>query len=220
MHQDLDCRWPVDTGCSEHDGTIGHSDVEGQARHGRIAAYQTQIAQAKHDLAHINASIRLFTDPEHQRARYMVSHGFFKKGEIADICIRHLRIDGELTTRELAERVMIERRLDATDTTLRNSVVFKVSKPYVTRPGASWSVWWRSAKACATGQRATPSRCASLPIAGPRPADRSGKHIKDQPIHQHAITFLAMVFKPGGVNGIGAEIFAAHRVMLAADHAA
>ena len=126
MHQDLDCRWPVDTGCSEHDGTIGHSDVEGQARHGRIAAYQTQIAQAKHDLAHINASIRLFTDPEHQRARYMVSHGFFKKGEIADICIRHLTIDSELTTRELAERVMIERRLDATDTTLRNSVIFKV----------------------------------------------------------------------------------------------
>ena len=94
--------------------------------HGRIAAYQAQIAQAKHDLAHINASIRLFTDPEHQRARYMVSHGFFKKGEVADICLRHLEIDGEMTTRELAERVMVERNLDATDTTLRNSVVFKV----------------------------------------------------------------------------------------------
>ena len=94
--------------------------------HGRIAAYQAEIAQAKHDLAHINASIRLFTDPDHQRARYMVSHGFFKKGEIADICLRHLEIDGEMTTWELAERVMIERKLDATDTTLRNSVVFKV----------------------------------------------------------------------------------------------
>jgi hypothetical protein len=33
--------------------------------HGRIAAYQAQIAQAKHELAHINASIRLFTDPDH-----------------------------------------------------------------------------------------------------------------------------------------------------------
>ena len=93
---------------------------------GRIAAYQAQIAQAKHDLTHINASIRLFTDPEHQRARYMVSHGFFKKGEIADICVRHLEIDGELTTRELAERVMVERKLDASDGMLRNSVVFKV----------------------------------------------------------------------------------------------
>jgi len=93
---------------------------------GRIAAYQAQIAQAKHDLAHINASIRLFAEPELQRATYMVSHGFFKKGEIADICMRHLESDGELSTRDLAERVMFERSLDVTDTTLRNSVVFKV----------------------------------------------------------------------------------------------
>ena len=94
--------------------------------HGRITAYEAQIAQARHDLAHVNATIRLFTEPENQRARYMVSHGFFKKGEIADICVRHLGVDGEMTTRELAERVMAERKLDASDTTLRNSVVFKV----------------------------------------------------------------------------------------------
>ena len=60
---------------------------------GRISAYQAQIAQAKHDLAHINASIRLFTDPDHQRARYIVSHGFFKKGEITDICVFFLEFD-------------------------------------------------------------------------------------------------------------------------------
>ena len=56
----------------------------------------------------------------------MVSHGFFKKGEIADVCVRHLGVDGEMTTRQLAERVMAERKLDAYDRTLRNSVVFKV----------------------------------------------------------------------------------------------
>ena len=94
--------------------------------HGQIAAYEAQIAQAGHDLAHANATIRLFTEPEHQRARYMVSHGFFKKGEIADVCVRHLGVDGEMTTRQLAERVMAERKLDASDRTLRNSVVFKV----------------------------------------------------------------------------------------------
>ena len=93
---------------------------------GTISAYEAQIARAKHDLAHVNATIRLFTEPEKQRARYLVSHGFFKKGEIADICVRHLEADGEMTTRELAERVMAERELDITDTTLRNSVVFKV----------------------------------------------------------------------------------------------
>jgi hypothetical protein len=93
---------------------------------GAIAAYQARIAQARHDLAHINASIRLFESGEHNRAGYIVSHGFFKKGEIADICSRHLSADGELNTRELAERVMCERNLDPTDAALRNSVVFKI----------------------------------------------------------------------------------------------
>ncbi|WP_120633663.1 hypothetical protein [Ruegeria sp. EL01] len=93
---------------------------------GQIKAYEAQIAHAKHDLAHVNATIELFAAPERQRARYIVSHGFFKKGEIADICTRHLGVDVELTTRELAERVMAERNLDISDTALRNSVVFKV----------------------------------------------------------------------------------------------
>lgn len=93
---------------------------------GRIRAYEAQIAQAKHDLAHVNATMELFVAPERQRARYMVSHGFFKKGEVADICVRHLDVDGEMTTRELAERVMVERGLDSSDAALRNSVVFKV----------------------------------------------------------------------------------------------
>jgi hypothetical protein len=94
--------------------------------HGRINAYQAQIAAAKHDLARINAAIRLFTDEDGQRVRYLVSHGFFKKGEIADIAVRHLEVDRELTTREVAERVLVERNLDVSDATLRNSVVFKV----------------------------------------------------------------------------------------------
>ena len=120
--------------------------------HGRIAAYEAQIAQARHDLAHVSATIRLFTEPEHQRARYMVSHGFFKKGEIADVCVRHLGVDGEMTTRELAERVMAERKLDASDRTLRNSVDLQGgSRRCVTPSGASWSGWSRSARVCASG---------------------------------------------------------------------
>ena len=93
---------------------------------GRIAAYEVQIAQAKHDLAHVNATLRLFSEPEKQRARYLVSHGFFRKGEIAEPCVGQLEIDGPLTTRELAERVMAARELDAADVTLRNSFGFMV----------------------------------------------------------------------------------------------
>ena len=97
---------------------------------GRIRAYEAQIAQAKHDLAHVNATIELFAAPQRQRARYMVSHGFFKKGEIADICVLHLGVDGEMTTRDLAERVMAERGLYSSDVALRNSVVFKVVQAF------------------------------------------------------------------------------------------
>jgi hypothetical protein len=65
---------------------------------GAIAAYQAQIAQARHDLANISASIRFFESGERNRAGYIVSHGFFEDGEIADICAHHLKADGELNT--------------------------------------------------------------------------------------------------------------------------
>ena len=70
---------------------------------------------------------------------------------MADLSVLHLRHDGELTTLELAERVMCERGLDAKDATLRNSVVFKVVPSVRTPPGARLSLWWRSERACASG---------------------------------------------------------------------
>lgn len=93
---------------------------------GQIKAYEVQIPHAKHDLTHVNATIELFATPERQRARYIVSRGLFKKGEIADSGVRQLGDGVQMTTRELAARVMIERDLEITETALRNSVVFKV----------------------------------------------------------------------------------------------
>jgi multidrug resistance efflux pump len=58
---------------------------------GQIKAYEAQIAHAKHDLAHVNATIELFAASERQRARHIVSHGFFKKGEIAKVCLSRSR---------------------------------------------------------------------------------------------------------------------------------
>ena len=46
---------------------------------GQIKAYEAQIAHAKHDLAHVNATIELFAAPERQRAWYIVSHGFLRR---------------------------------------------------------------------------------------------------------------------------------------------
>ncbi len=111
-----------------HIRSTDYSSIERQARREqcRMAAYEAQVVQAKHDLAHINASIRLLSEPDRQRATDMVSHGFFWKGEITDMCVRDLGCDGELSARDIAERVIVERELDVTDTTLRNSVALKV----------------------------------------------------------------------------------------------
>ncbi|MEM7529845.1 MAG: hypothetical protein AAF416_19640 [Pseudomonadota bacterium] len=92
---------------------------------GAIRKHEKCIAQAKKDLAHVAATIRLLERNEGTDRTYIVSQGFFAKGEIAGICIRHLEA-GPLDTRELAERVMAEKGLDVSDTPLRNSVVYKV----------------------------------------------------------------------------------------------
>ena len=137
---------------------------------GRIAAYQAQIAQAQHDLAHINAAIRLFAEPEQQRARYLVSHGFFRKGEVADICVRHLRAGEEIRpgARGAGDaRGQLEPRNYAEKPSSSRSC-----RPSATRTDAGWCGWSRSARGCASGAPAMPSRCA-LPIALPGPTDRS-----------------------------------------------
>lgn len=92
---------------------------------GSITNHQAAIAQAKHDLAHVNATMKILEGSDTNRRAYIVSQGFFARGEIAAICQRHLA-DGPLNTRELAERVMSEKGLDPSDVPLRNSVVYEV----------------------------------------------------------------------------------------------
>lgn len=92
---------------------------------GATKKHEAQIAQAKHDLAHVNATIKILEGPDAGHRTYIAAQGFFAKGEIAGICQRHLA-DGPLNTRELAERVMCEKGLDPSDAPLRNSVVYKV----------------------------------------------------------------------------------------------
>ncbi|MER0238052.1 hypothetical protein [Fulvimarina sp. MAC8] len=91
---------------------------------GAIRAYEAQIVQAKHDLAHINATIGLMDKATAKQRAYIAGRGFFDKGEIAGIAARILS-DGPMTTREIAESVMIEKDMDPSDSALRNSVVYK-----------------------------------------------------------------------------------------------
>ena len=94
---------------------------------GAIRSYEAQIAQAKHDLEHVNATMKILEGGDANRRTYIAGRGFFDKGEVADIAVRHLAAEGEpLTTRELVERVMAGKSLEVSDTSVRNSVVYKV----------------------------------------------------------------------------------------------
>lgn len=65
---------------------------------GAIRAYEAQIAQAKHDLAHINAALKIMEGSAANKRTYIAGRGFFDKGEIARIAQRHLA-EGPLNTR-------------------------------------------------------------------------------------------------------------------------
>jgi hypothetical protein len=92
-----------------------------------IANYEKQVAKAKRDLAHVNATIRMFEAPEGrtQFPVYVDTLRLFKRGEIVSICKRALA-SGPMTTRELAVYVVREKGLDEVDTVLRTSIAYRI----------------------------------------------------------------------------------------------
>ena len=93
-----------------------------------IATYEKKIEAAKIDLAHINATLAMFEAPEGrtQFPVYMDTLRLFRRGEIVTICKAALAKEGPLDTRELALRVIKDKRLDAKDAVLRRSIAFRI----------------------------------------------------------------------------------------------
>jgi hypothetical protein len=58
-----------------------------------------------------------------------------------------------------------------------------------------------------------PSRCGSLPVTCPVPADRSAERCADQTIGESAIALQTVILKPGRMPG-GTKVFPAHGMML------
>ncbi len=65
-----------------------------------IRLYEKQIAQARADLMHITAAIRIF-----EMSRYVDTYRMFKRGEPIDLC-KEVLASGPKSTRELALHVM------------------------------------------------------------------------------------------------------------------
>lgn len=107
---------------------------------------------------------------------------------------------------------MTERGLDATDSALRNSVVFKVVR-------APRHAKRRRRVRMVEKRKGMCVWAPSLRVPLPGPADRHSERPRDPAIDEGAVT-LTMILEPGGMDGIGAQVLLANPVILAADHAA
>src|SRR5689334_17511467 len=88
-----------------------------------IQLYERQIAQARADLAHVEAAIKIFEASGDRKSmtRYVDTHRLFKRGEPVAICKAALA-SGPKTTRELAAIVMKAKGLDPNDKVLAKGI--------------------------------------------------------------------------------------------------
>jgi len=92
-----------------------------------IATYQKRIEEARRDLSHVNATIRLFeTGRTEEGALYVDTLRLFKRGEVWTLRKSSLEKEGPLDSRELAIRLIQHRGLDVNDVVLRKSLTLRV----------------------------------------------------------------------------------------------
>jgi hypothetical protein len=93
-----------------------------------IAAYERKLREAQADLAHVNATLRLFmtTGEPEDFTPYMDLTRVFRRGETTTICLAALAKEGPLDTRELTARVMGAKRLDTADRVLFQAVALRI----------------------------------------------------------------------------------------------
>ena len=79
-----------------------------------IAAYETKLREARADLAHVLATLRLFETAGEPAdfTPYMDLNRLFRRGETTELCLAALQEEGELDTRQLTARVMKAKGLD------------------------------------------------------------------------------------------------------------
>src|ERR1700728_4070045 len=95
---------------------------------GVIARYERCLREAQHDLAHVNASLRLFeaTGEAADLPPYVDLNRLLKRGETTKICMDALAAEGPLDTRQLALRVIRAKGLSESDKVLAQTVALRV----------------------------------------------------------------------------------------------
>jgi hypothetical protein len=96
-----------------------------------IVNYENKIAQAKVDLAHVNAAIRIFEigDDGIGQAKHVAPYldiaRMFKRGEMVAICKAALA-KGPMNTRQLSAVLLNAKGLDAADKVLAKAVSYRL----------------------------------------------------------------------------------------------
>lgn len=85
-----------------------------------IKLYERQLEQARADLAHVTAAMRIFAEGEDVRP-YTDVHRVFKRAEKIELC-REALASGPMTTKELALFLMRRKGLDTGDKVLAKAV--------------------------------------------------------------------------------------------------
>ena len=88
-----------------------------------IRMYEKRIAQARSDLSHVSAVMRLFeaSGKPQDLARYVDGYRLFKRGEPWAICAAALT-KGPLSTKELALELMKAKGMDLRDSVLAKTI--------------------------------------------------------------------------------------------------
>lgn len=95
---------------------------------GVIAHYERLMREAEHDLAHINAALRLFeaTGEAADLPPYVDLNRVLRRGETTKICIDALTAEGPLDTRQLALRVIRAKGFSESDKVLAQSIGLRI----------------------------------------------------------------------------------------------
>jgi hypothetical protein len=95
-----------------------------------IAYLEGKLKEARVDLAHVNATLRLFevgSDPQLQFPAHVDVTRLFRRGELGKLCHEALAASAEpMTTRELALAVVCKKGWDAEDKVLRTSLTYRI----------------------------------------------------------------------------------------------
>lgn len=93
-----------------------------------INTYERKLAQARADLAHVTAIIRLFeaSGEPIDMPRYVNLHRLFRRHEKTKLCLDALASGAELTTREIALYIIRAKGFDEADPALAIVLVKKV----------------------------------------------------------------------------------------------